>query len=121
MREKISWRDPALGMRRELDLPQGRLHYFEAGSGPPIVFVHGYFVNANLWRKVVSILAPDFRCVALDLPFGSHTLPMRRDADLSTDGQVNLIVDAIETLGLDEVTLVGSDTGGAICQYIVTE
>jgi pimeloyl-ACP methyl ester carboxylesterase len=121
MRAKARWRDPALGMRRELDLPQGRLRCFEAGSGPPIVFVHGGFVNANLWRKVVPRLAPDFHCVALDLPFGSHDLPMKPDADLSEQGVLDLIVRAIEALGLDDVTLVGMDTGGAICQLLVTQ
>jgi pimeloyl-ACP methyl ester carboxylesterase len=55
---------------------QGRLRYFEAGTGPPIVFLHGLLVNANLWRKVVATLSREFRCVALDLPLGSHTLPM---------------------------------------------
>jgi pimeloyl-ACP methyl ester carboxylesterase len=121
VRAKASWRDPALGRRHELELPQGRLRWFEAGSGPPIVFVHGYFVNANLWRKVVPLLAPDFRCVVLDLPFGSHELPMRSDADLSERGIVDLVTGAIEALGLDDVTLVGMDTGGAICQFIVTQ
>jgi pimeloyl-ACP methyl ester carboxylesterase len=85
------------------------------------VFVHGYFVNANIWRKVVPKLALDFRCVALDLPFGSHELPMNRDADLSEQGIVDMIVGSIEALRLDDVTLVGMDTGGAICQFIVTE
>ena len=37
------------------------------------MFVHGLLVNANLWRKVVERLSPDFRCIALDLPLGSHT------------------------------------------------
>jgi pimeloyl-ACP methyl ester carboxylesterase len=121
MREKARWRDPVLGTRRELNLPQGRLRYFEAGTGPPIVFVHGLFVNANLWRKVFPRLAPDFHCVALDLPFGSHELAMNPDADLSERGVVNLIADAIEALDLDDVTLVGMDTGGAVCQFLVTQ
>jgi hypothetical protein len=34
MEEKASWRDTALGVERELDVPQGRLRYFEAGTGP---------------------------------------------------------------------------------------
>ena len=34
VKEKAAWRDPALGAARELDLPQGRLRYFETGSGP---------------------------------------------------------------------------------------
>ena len=119
-REKITWRDPALGERHALDLAQGRLRWFDAGSGPAIVFVHGLLVNANLWRKVVARLSPDFRCVTLDLPLGAHELPMKPDADLSPLGVANLIADAIEALELEEVTLVGNDTGGALCQLLVT-
>jgi pimeloyl-ACP methyl ester carboxylesterase len=121
MRLRASWRDPRLGTPRELDLPQGRLRYFDQGSGPPIVFVHGLFVNANLWRKVIPALSRESRCVALDLPFGSHEVAMRPDADLSERGVVDLVVGAIEALGLEDVTLVGMDTGGAICQFIVTQ
>lgn len=36
MTEKATWRDPALGVARELELPQGRLRYFEAGAGSPL-------------------------------------------------------------------------------------
>ena len=118
--ERAAWRDPALGAKRELDLPQGRLTAYEAGSGPPIVFVHGLLVNANLWRKVVAELAPDFRCIALDLPLGSHLTPMRPGADLSPYGLADLTADAIEALGLDDVTLVGNDSGGALSQIVVT-
>jgi pimeloyl-ACP methyl ester carboxylesterase len=120
MKEKATWRDPALGAARELGLPQGKLRYFEAGTGSPIVFLHGLLVNANLWRKVVARLSPDFRCVALDLPLGSHTLPMPDAADLTPHGLADLIADAIEALALEEVTLVGNDTGGALCQMVVT-
>jgi pimeloyl-ACP methyl ester carboxylesterase len=119
-KEKATWRDPALGTPRELDLPAGKLRCFEAGTGAPIVFVHGLLVNANLWRKVVAKLSPDFHCITLDMPLGSHTLPMPENADLSGYGLVDLIADAIEALGLDEVTLVGNDTGGALCQMTVT-
>jgi pimeloyl-ACP methyl ester carboxylesterase len=84
------------------------------------VFVHGALVNANLWRKVVAGLSADFRCVALDLPFGSHLVPMPADADLSPTAVADLIADAIAALELDDVTLVGNDTGGGICQIVVT-
>jgi pimeloyl-ACP methyl ester carboxylesterase len=120
MTDKATWRDPVLGVARELGLPQGRLRYFEAGDGPPIVFAHGLLVNANLWRKVVATLSPDFRCIALDLPLGSHTLPMPEAADLTPHGLADLIADALEALALEEVTLVGNDTGGALCQIVVT-
>ena len=119
--DKALWRDPALGRPHELDLPHGRVRVFEAGSeGPPIVFVHGLVVNANLWRKVISALSGDFRCLALDLPLGSHALPMPAGADLSPHGLADLIADSVEALGLEDVTLVGNDTGGALCQMVVT-
>jgi pimeloyl-ACP methyl ester carboxylesterase len=120
MKESALWRDPALGVAHELELPQGRLRYLEAGTGSAIVFVHGLLVNANLWRKVVAILSPDFRCVALDLPLGSHTMPMPDAADLTSPALADLIADVLEALALNEVTLVGNDTGGALCQMVVT-
>ncbi|MDX6642632.1 MAG: hypothetical protein QOD76_594, partial [Solirubrobacteraceae bacterium] len=42
----------ALGERRTVELPAGRLEYRTRGSGPPAVFAHGAAVNGDLWRKV---------------------------------------------------------------------
>ncbi|MGH2994589.1 MAG: alpha/beta fold hydrolase [Solirubrobacterales bacterium] len=117
---KTFWRDPALGEPRELDLPGGRLRAFEAGSGPPIVFVHGLLVNANLWRKVVPTLAPDFRCVALDLPLGSHELALPEGAPAGAPAAAAMVADALDALDLEQATLVGNDSGGAISQIVVT-
>ena len=119
-RSNQEWRAETLGPARQLVLQQGDLRYHSVGSGPAVVFVHGALVNANLWRKVVARLSAHFRCVTLDLPFGSHVVPMAPDADLSPPAVADLIADAIEALELDDVTLVGNDTGGAICQLVVT-
>jgi pimeloyl-ACP methyl ester carboxylesterase len=74
-------------------------------------------VNANLWRKVVPRL-DGFTRVTLDLPLGSHIEPMPAGADLRPPALANLIADAIEALDLDDVTLVGNDTGGALTQLV---
>src|SRR4051794_18544022 len=118
MNEKASWRSPALGEAREIDLPQGTLRVHETGTGEPIVFVHGLLVNANLWRKVVPGLASDFRCVCLNMPLGSHLKAMPKGADLSPYGLADLVADAIEKLGLENVTLVGNDTGGGVSPIV---
>jgi pimeloyl-ACP methyl ester carboxylesterase len=118
--DRATWRDSRLGDAHELDLAQGRLRYFDAGAGATLVFLHGLLVNANLWRKVVERLSDDFRCIVLDLPLGSHTIPMP-SADLSPDGLGDLIADTIEHLNLADVTLIGNDTGGALCQILVTK
>jgi pimeloyl-ACP methyl ester carboxylesterase len=117
--ENRYWRDPALGEPTEVETRGGRLRAFSTGTGEPIVFVHGALVNANLWRKVVPLLAPDFRCVTLDMPLGSHELAMP-EADLSPTGLGDLIADAIGALGLERPTLVGNDSGGALSQIAVS-
>lgn len=110
----------ALGQQQEVQLPEGTIAYRERGTGEPIVFVHGALVNADLWRKVVPELSKDFRCIAPDLPLGSHTHPLPPEADLSPPAAAKLIADFIAALDLERVTLVGNDTGGALCQLVVT-
>jgi pimeloyl-ACP methyl ester carboxylesterase len=109
-----------LGEVREAHVKQGTVRYRERGSGDPIVFVHGFLANGDLWRKVVPSLAGEWRCIAPDWPMGSHELAMEPDADLSAPGMADLIADFIEELGLERVTLVGNDSGGAMCQVLVT-
>lgn len=110
-----------LGAERTVHLSAGELVYRERGDGPVLVFVHGVFVNGDLWRKVVPLLADQHRCITLDLPLGSHLTPMKPDADLSTPGLARLLLEVLETLDLTDVTLVGNDTGGAICQLAMAE
>ncbi|HYP47114.1 MAG TPA: alpha/beta hydrolase [Thermoleophilaceae bacterium] len=117
--DKASWRSHDLGPARTLELSQGRLRVHVTGEGPPIVFVHGALVNANLWRKVVPRL-DGFKRVTLDMPLGSHLEPMP-GADFDPPALAALIADAIEALGLEDVTLVGNDTGGALSQLVATQ
>ena len=119
--EQAAWRSPAWARAASSTCLRAGLTVFEAGTGPPIVFVHGLLVNANLWRKVVA------RLVAR-LPLhrarpAARLAPRARCGPTRTSrpyGLADLIADAIEALGLDDVTLVGNDTGGALCQIVVT-
>jgi pimeloyl-ACP methyl ester carboxylesterase len=105
-----------------IDLRQGTVRYRDsAGSGEPIVFVHGLLVNGSLWRKVAPPLAADYRCIAPDWPLGSHEPAMKPDADTTPRGVAHLIADFLAALELSGVTIVANDTGGAIAQLLVTE
>ena len=106
---------------KEVHLPQGTIRYRDMGRGEPIVFVHGFMVDGRLWRKVTPLLERDFRCIAPDWPLGSHEVPMNRDADLSPNGIAKIIADFVEALGLENVTLVGNDSGGALTQIVAAE
>jgi pimeloyl-ACP methyl ester carboxylesterase len=115
------WRSGLLGEPRSVEVPGGAIEYLERGEGPTLVFSHGWLANANLWRKVVDLLCGEFRCLALDLPLGSHRAPMDADADLSPSGVGALIADVVERLELSEVTLVGNDSGGAYSQIALAQ
>ena len=117
--ENARWRAPELGEARTVELSGGKLRYHERGDGPTVVFLHGVVVNANLWRGVVDRLSESHRCITLDLPLGAHLEPMP-GADLSPPGLADLAADALDALELEDVTLVGNDTGGAVCQILAS-
>jgi len=105
----------------QVSLNQGTIHYRDTGTGQPIVFVHGLLVDGTLWRKVVPLLESRFRCLVPDWPLGAHPEAMRAAADLTPPALAELVNDFLVALNLEEVTLVGNDTGGAICQIVATE
>lgn len=104
----------------EAELAAGTVRYREAGSGAPIMFVHGALVDGHLWNDVAERLTDRFRCILPDLPLGSHTLPMRPEADLSPPGQARIVSDLVAKLDARGATVVGNDTGGAISQVLAT-
>jgi pimeloyl-ACP methyl ester carboxylesterase len=90
------------------------------GDGPAVLFVHGVLVDGSLWRKVVPPLsAAGVRCLVPDLPLGSHRSPMKADADLTPPALAALLVELADALDAGPLTLVGNDTGGALCQIAV--
>src|SRR5436305_13454698 len=103
----------------EIGLSQGTIHYRDEGSGRAVVLIHGLLVSGTVWDQVVPLLAARVRCIVPDLPLGSHRQAMNPSADLSPPGLAALIAELLERLGLEDVTLVGNDTGGALCQLVV--
>lgn len=106
--------------RREVTLPAGTIRYREAGEGRPVVFVHGYLVDGRLWDGVVDSLSDRCRCLAPDWPIGAQQVAMNPDADLSPYGIAAIVASFLDALDLDDVTIVGNDSGGAISQVLVT-
>jgi len=105
---------------KEVALPEGTIRYRDSGSGPPIVFIHGLLVNGLLWQDVVSELEGRFRCVVPEMPLGSHRDALAADANLSPTGLGQLIHELVAALGLEDLTLVANDTGGALAQVYAT-
>jgi pimeloyl-ACP methyl ester carboxylesterase len=106
--------------RHEVSLPAGTIRYREAGQGKPVVFVHGYLVDGRLWDGVVDALSDRCRCIAPDWPIGAQQVAMKPDADLTPYGIAATIAAFLEALDLEDVTIVGNDSGGAMSQVLVT-
>ena len=108
----------------EVRLEQATIPYRVLGPDdsphPPVLFVHGILVDHRLWLKVAEGLARNgFRCILPDWPLGSHTLPVDPSVRLSPGLVADMVGEFIGALGLQDVTLVGNDTGGGICQLVV--
>lgn len=101
---------------KELSIGKNRIRYRDLGSGQAVVFLHGALANSHTWRKIAANMSHHFRCIMPDLPLGGHTLPFDPDTDLSPPGIAQVIDQFIDALGLDQVVLVGCDTGGAYAQ-----
>jgi len=91
-----------------------RLHYVEQGSGPPVLFLHGFPEHSGAWHGVMERLAPQFRTIALDTRgIGASEAA----ADVQGYDIVELVrdvKDVVAALGCRTVTLVGHDWGGFI-------
>jgi pimeloyl-ACP methyl ester carboxylesterase len=104
-------------------LDAGTIHFEKTGSaeGRPIVFIHGYAMGSSLWRPVSERLAAHgFSCLTPTWPLGAHTEAMHEDADLTVEGMAAMVRQLFDELALDDVVLVGNDTGGAIAQVVAT-
>jgi pimeloyl-ACP methyl ester carboxylesterase len=85
------------------------------------VLLHGLLMDASLWDGVIAGLSAGYRCVAPTLPLGAHRHAMHPGADLSLPGIARLTAEFLDRLGLQDVTLAGNDTGGALVQLLMAD
>jgi pimeloyl-ACP methyl ester carboxylesterase len=97
---------------REVDLGGLRLHVAEAGSGEPLVMLHGWPQHWWEWRHLIPPLAEEYHVVCPDLRgFGWSDAP---PGGYSKEELAGDAIALIDELGLERVRLVGHDWGGFI-------
>ncbi|WP_328399922.1 alpha/beta fold hydrolase [Nocardia sp. NBC_00403] len=101
-----------------------KLRYHEAGSGPPLVLLHGSGPGVSGWANFggnLPVLAEHFRCLILDQPgFGASERPEvyeRNYLRISADAVIGLL----DQLELPRVHLLGNSMGGAVATLIALE
>lgn len=107
--------DPALYPfeSRWFDSSVGPIHYIDEGEGRPLLLMHGNPDWSFLYRKMIPLLAPLFRCIAMDYPgFGLSVHPAGYGYLPSEHAAV--VAELVEHLDLTDAVLVGQDWGGPI-------
>ena len=98
-----------------VETPSGRISYTSVGSGPVALFVHGVVLNKHLWRHQLAGLSDIRRCIAVDLLAHGDT-EIAPDQDVSVTANAKMLKEVLDALKIDQVDLVGNDSGGGIAQ-----
>jgi pimeloyl-ACP methyl ester carboxylesterase len=104
-----------------IDINAGTIHYEATGpeNGRPVVFVHGFMMGGELWRHVSQRLAGlGLRCIAPTWPLGAQPQALRPGSDRTITGVARIVADFLAALDLDDVVLVGNDSGGLVAQLV---
>ena len=104
--------EPTVFEAREVELHGHRVMYRRAGSGPPVVLVHGMVNSSRHWEAVALRLADRYTVVAPDLIGHGDSATPRGDYSLGAHAAV--IRDVLAVIGIDRATLVGHSLGAGV-------
>src|SRR5215831_10216632 len=101
--------------RGSVKTPSGRIGYMEQGTGPVALFVHGVLLNGHLWRHQLADLSDIRRNIDVDLLAHGDT-EIAPDQDVAVTANAAMLGELLDALHIDQVDLVGNDSGGGIAQ-----
>jgi pimeloyl-ACP methyl ester carboxylesterase len=99
-----------------LDVGAGEAAYRRLGNGPDVLFVHGWPVSGATFRTLLPHLVDRVTCHVIDLP-GAGSSRWTANTTLSVDQHITSVQRVLDLLGLDEVAVVGHDSGGLIARH----
>ncbi len=110
--------------RRRIRVAGAEINVVTAGSGPPILLLHGFPQNLALWHEVAPILARDYTVVATDLRgYGDSAKPASGDdhAGYSFRAMAADQVEVMRALGHDRFAVIGHDRGGRVAHRLALD
>jgi len=88
------------------------------GSGPPLLFIHGFPVHGATWRWLLPSLAERFHCVVVDLP-GLGDSDWSAATELRFSAHARRLRSLLGELGLTRVGVIAHDTGATVARHLV--
>lgn len=87
-----------------------RLRVSRLGKGPPLILLHGYPENLQIWNRLAPLLASHFQVIALDWPGMGYSEPWSGGA--TPQIQAERLVTLLDEWGIEKASLLGMDMGG---------
>jgi pimeloyl-ACP methyl ester carboxylesterase len=106
--------------RKTAEIDSQPLHYLRAGSGPPLLLLHGLLGGAFCWRLNLDALSRGHTILAVDLP-GLGACDAPKHLDCSMTAQARRVLSLLEQLELESVDVAGSSWGGAIAMFLAAQ
>ena len=103
---------------RFLDVGAGEVALRSVGRGPDVLFVHGWPVSGATFRTLLPHLADHVTCHVIDLP-GAGSSRFTDDTPLTVDQHIRNVRRVLDLMELDDVAVVGHDSGGMIARHAV--
>ncbi|MFK8021739.1 MAG: alpha/beta fold hydrolase [Pseudomonadales bacterium] len=94
--------------------------YRKSGDGPALVLVHGWPFHTGSYRKLLPLLEPRFTCYLVESAGMSDRAPFQ-GLDMTFAGHARRLIELIDELQLDQVLLLGHNTGGTIARIASAE
>ena len=103
-----------------IKLDHEKIHYIDEGQGQVILFSHAAIGSSFMYRRLVQLLSRSYRCIALDYP-GFGLSSNHAAIKYSIVSQARMLRLFIEALQLDNLVVLGHDTGGPTMLKVATE
>jgi pimeloyl-ACP methyl ester carboxylesterase len=103
-----------------MEMDGARIRYLRAGSGPPLILLHGLLAYSFSWRFTLPALAPYASVYALD-QLGAGFSDRPKELDHSMRGTALRVLKFAASLGLRSFDLLGTSRGGAVAMCAAAE
>lgn len=101
---------------RFLDVGTGPVAHRRVGRGPDVLFVHGWPVSSATFRHLLPHLVDHVTCHLIDLPAaGDSRVDLAHPPTMQ--GHIETVRRVVDELGLDDLAVVGHDSGGMIARH----
>ncbi|QSR29106.1 alpha/beta hydrolase [Nocardioides sp. S5] len=104
------------GVERIVDAGGVKTRYWEAGSGEPLILIHGGGAGADArgnWFRSAPLLSPHFRVIAYDMVGFGQSVPDDSNFAFTQPARIEHLSNFLDAIGLKQASFVGNSMGGA--------